>query len=377
MIAEVSNDTPSFQLSLEHSKEEQKETVLPPTHRLSEKELLEYVKKYIAAKGYYFDEETIYNYHICLKTRPFVILAGLSGTGKSKLAQYYAEALGSSTKNDRYLRLAVRPSWNDNRYLIGYLNTITGEYVTEPAIEFLIKAGIDKDSLYYFCLDEMNLAHVEYYFSQFLSAMEEDEPENRKITLYGSRTNARIINQDRVNRLPQSVLIPTNLLITGTVNIDETTQPLSDKVMDRANTIEFFSIELDKIPEPESLPPPIRVSATVWHSYQKYQTDHTYRSQIISIAKILQEGDMGLGYRVVHEIELYLANSKDLLKPDRAFDLQVKQRILPHVRGTKTIETVLNNLLDFLSNNNLLSSVERLHEMKKRLERDGYVNFWR
>src|SRR5271157_1261518 len=104
---------------------------------LKESELLDYIKRYIAAKGYYFDDETIYNYHICLKTRPFVILAGLSGTGKSKLSQLYAEAMGHTVQNKRYLRLAVRPSWNDDRYLLGYLNSITGEYVTEPAIDFV------------------------------------------------------------------------------------------------------------------------------------------------------------------------------------------------------------------------------------------------
>lgn len=78
--------------------------------RLKEDELLRHIKQYIAAKGYYFDDETLYNYHICLKTRPFVILAGLSGTGKSKLSQLYAEAIGHTVQNKRYLRLAVRPS---------------------------------------------------------------------------------------------------------------------------------------------------------------------------------------------------------------------------------------------------------------------------
>ena len=98
--------------------------------RMEEKALLDNIKCYITARGYYFDDETLANYHICLKTRPFVILAGLSGTGKSKLSQLYAEALG---QKQRYLRLPVRPNWNDDRYLLGHLNAITGEYVTEPA----------------------------------------------------------------------------------------------------------------------------------------------------------------------------------------------------------------------------------------------------
>ena len=88
----------------------------------------------------------------------------LSGTGKSKLSQLYAEAIGSTVQNGRYLRLAVRPSWNDDRYLLGYLNTMTGEYVTEPAVDFIIQAEKDRNNLYFFCLDEMDLAHVSTIF---------------------------------------------------------------------------------------------------------------------------------------------------------------------------------------------------------------------
>ncbi len=154
----------------------------PPV--IEERVLLDHVKDYVSARGYYFDDETIFNYHISLKTRPFVILAGLSGTGKSKLSQLYAEALGHTTRDGRYLRVAVRPSWNDDRYLLGYLNAITGDYVAEPALDFIIRAERDRENLYFFCLDEMNRAHVEYYFSQFLSALEEEETANRRITLF-------------------------------------------------------------------------------------------------------------------------------------------------------------------------------------------------
>src|SRR5437588_12321918 len=154
---------------------------------LEERDLLEHIKCYIAAKGYYFDDETIYNYHICLKTRPFVILAGLSGTGKSKLSQLYAEAMSHTVQNKRYLRLAVRPGWNDDRYLLGYLNSITGEYVTELAVDFIIKAEEERDNLYFFWLDEMNFAQVEYYFSYFLRALEEDKQSVCLIPLISDR----------------------------------------------------------------------------------------------------------------------------------------------------------------------------------------------
>ncbi|GCE49792.1 hypothetical protein EI42_06284 [Thermosporothrix hazakensis] len=341
--------------------------------RRTEQELLTSIRNYITARGYYYDEETLYNYHICLKTRPLVILAGLSGTGKSKLPQLYAEALGHKP---RYLRLPVRPNWNDDRYLLGYFNTITGEYIPEPAVEFIHEAETDPYNLYFFCLDEMNLAHVEYYFSQFLSTMEEEQPEDRRIQLYSKYLWERA--QKGADPFPYQLVIPENLFFTGTINVDETTKPISDKVIDRANTLEFFSVDLEKMPIPTTVAPPISIAASTWRSYRINTPDLSYRSQIIEINKLLNRADLGLGYRVLHEIELYLANSIELLEPDTAFDLQVKQRILPRIRGAGyKIEQLLNDLRAFLRQQNFPRSIQRLEEMQHRLQHDGYTNFWR
>lgn len=347
----------------------------PPV--IEEKRLLAHAKKYISARGYYFDDETIHNYHISLKTRPFVILAGLSGTGKSKLSQLYAEALGHSSKDDRYLRVAVRPSWNDDRYLLGYLNTITGDYVAEPALDFIIEAERDRENLYFFCLDEMNLAHVEYYFSQFLSALEEEETADRRIPLF-SRSLAELMeSQGREIGYEREVIVSPNLLFTGTVNVDETTQPLSDKVIDRANTIEFFDVDLERVPPRRPTPEVTRIPAATWYSYRATEPDTSYRDQVVAIGKILNKAGLGLGYRVLREIEMYLANSRGLLEPDVAFDLQVKQRILPRVRGSLALRDTLNELIAFMRDQNLPRAETRLEEMAQRLNRDGYTSFWR
>ncbi len=348
--------------------------------RVDEKVLLESIEKYITARGYYFERETLLNYHICLKTRPFVILSGLSGTGKSKLSQLYAEALGHK---NHYLRLSVRPNWSDDHYLLGYFNTITNTYMTAPAVEFLLEANTDEENLYLLCLDEMNLAHVEYYFSQFLSAMEE-EPGERRITLLSKSEQAQMRGASaNPSSLDAQVLktggvqITSNFFVTGTINVDETTQPISDKVMDRANTLEFFRVDLDKIPMPGKVPAPMGLSASVWRSYQASSLDTSFRPQIVAISQILNKADLGLGYRVLHEIELYLANSAGLLYPLDAFDLQVKQRILPRVRGSELISAMLNELQKFLTDQKLERSAQRLDEMKNRLKRDGYTTFWR
>jgi 5-methylcytosine-specific restriction endonuclease McrBC GTP-binding regulatory subunit McrB len=344
--------------------------------RMEEHVLLDYIDRYITAKGYYFSKETLYNYHICLKTRPFVILAGLSGTGKSKLSQLYAEALGHGT---HYLRLPVSPSWGDDRALLGYFDTLTKEYVTGPATEFLLEANADKDNLYFFCLDEMNLAHVEYYFSQFLSAMEEEQPDRREIILMSKKEQSMISRNEAegYEPVPQRLKIPTNLFFTGTINVDETTHPISDKVIDRANTLEFFTVELDKIPQPSTLPDSVKLSTITWQSYQRHEPDQAFRPQIIEISKILNKADLGLGYRVLRDIELYMANSQGVLDSVVAFDLQVKQRILPRVRGTEVISSTIESLLTFLKQNKLERSEQRLNEMKSRLKRDGYTSFWR
>ncbi len=347
----------------------------PPV--VEEKDLLAHVSEYISARGYYFDDETIHNYHISLKTRPFVILAGLSGTGKSKLSQLYAEALGHSSKDDRYLRVAVRPSWNDDRYLLGYLNTITGDYVAEPALDFIIEAERDRENLYFFCLDEMNLAHVEYYFSQFLSALEEEETADRRIPLFSRSLAESMESQGRETGYEREVIVSPNLLFTGTINVDETTQPLSDKVIDRANTIEFFDVDLEKVPPRRPTPEVTRVPAATWFSYRATEPDTSYRGDVVAIGEILNKSGLGLGYRVLREIEMYLANSRGLLEPDVAFDLQVKQRILPRVRGSLALRDTLNELIAFMQEHELPRSETRLEEMARRLNHDGYTSFWR
>lgn len=343
----------------------------------TEGQLLDHIKRYISARGYYFDDETVHNYHISLKTRPFVILAGLSGTGKSKLSQLYAEAIGNTVQNERYLRLAVRPSWNDDRYLLGYLNTLSGEYVTEPAVDFIIQAEKDRENMYFFCLDEMNLAHVEHYFSQFLSALEEENPADRRIPLYSKGTQAKLEKQGKDVGYDRAIIVPPNLLFTGTVNVDETTQPLSDKVIDRANTLEFFEVDLDKIPNRQAPPDPISVTTSVWRSYLATEPDSGFRPHIVAISQILSKGSFGLGYRVVREMEMFMANSSGLLDPQTAFDLQVKQRVLPRVRGTQTIRPMLVDLIGYAKKHNLARTGSRLEEMDNRLKRDGYTSFWR
>jgi hypothetical protein len=346
----------------------------------SERLLLDQVKQYIAAKGYYFEDKLLYNYHICLKTRPFVILAGYSGTGKSKLPQLYAEALGYG--QDYYLRVAVRPNWTNEQPLLGHLSSFARAYVREPVLDFLIKASEDSENLYFLCLDEMNIARVEHYFAQFLSAMEEDDPDKRILSLYSESMKKLITSNSGLLPPDPSLVIPSNVLITGTINTDETTRSLSEKVLDRANTLAFFDVDLEKLNQSSQKLFNAKInhiSVEDWQNHQVREPDETYYDRLQKIINVLLKARIGFSYRTAVEIGLYIANSRNLLSPEEAFDFQVKQRVLPRVHGPfKAISGVLQELKEIASDEGfpLPHSEKCLEDMQFRLERDGYARFW-
>ena len=135
---------------------------------------------YFSSKSFTFSKEILSRYYLSLKTKPFVILTGISGTGKTKIAQIFADYmcqdLSEDEKNERIAFVPVRPDWMDNRGLLGFYNLITDRYVTEKILRLLMRAENDPENPYFVILDEMNIAKVEYYFSDFLSLMEGCNP---------------------------------------------------------------------------------------------------------------------------------------------------------------------------------------------------------
>lgn len=125
------------------------------------------------SRGFYYSKEQLYNFYISLKTKPFVILSGISGSGKSKIADLFAEYMGYTTSTDKnYELVSVKPNWTDSRGIFGYYNIINSTYEITPTIKLFIRALANPDKPYFLLLDEMNLAKVEYYFSDFLSLLE-------------------------------------------------------------------------------------------------------------------------------------------------------------------------------------------------------------
>ena len=189
-----------------------------------------YFKQNLNNAGLLFQDILITRFISSLITKPFVILSGLSGSGKTKLAQAFVQWICQD--DSQYCIVPVGADWTNREPLLGYPNALKPEEYVKPdsgVLDLIIQANQSQnlDLPHFLILDEMNLSHVERYFADFLSVMESKE----EIPLYAEGTVQ--------NRVPARLKVPSNLFIIGTVNIDETTNMFSPKVLDRANTIEF------------------------------------------------------------------------------------------------------------------------------------------
>lgn len=197
-------------------------------------------------KGYYFSEEILTRYFVSLKTKPFVILTGISGTGKTKIAQIFADYICQDLgvhKESHIAFIPVRPDWMDNKGILGYYNVLDEKYHASPFLRLLIQAQNYPQKPFFVILDEMNLAKVEHYFSDFLSILESRTPDNPKgepLTLHAMK---KVKTVDGLT-IPGKLNIPPNVYFTGTVNVDESTYMFSPKVLDRANVVEFNEVNL-------------------------------------------------------------------------------------------------------------------------------------
>lgn len=182
----------------------------------------------VSESGLIFPSQLTLRFVASLCTKPFVICSGLSGSGKTKLAQAFVQWICQD--ESQYRIIPVGADWTNREPLLGYPNALKPEEYVKPdsgVLDLIIQANRQPDLPHFLILDEMNLSHVERYFADFLSVMES----KKDIPLYAEGTVQ--------NGVPAKLKVPSNLFIIGTVNIDETTNMFSPKVLDRANTIEF------------------------------------------------------------------------------------------------------------------------------------------
>lgn len=326
----------------------------------SELELLAQTESYLRGKRLYFPRRVLWAFHASLKVTdisPLVVLAGISGTGKSELPRRYAEAMGL-----HFLNVAVQPRWDSPQDMFGFFNYLENRYRATELGRALVQMdpfhqdegrGWSKpkdwehslsSQVMLVLLDEMNLARVEYYFSEFLSRLETRRGVNKKDPQ--SRRKAEIgleVGSGKSSSPIMQLFVDRNVLFVGTMNEDETTQALSDKVIDRANVLRFGrpgNIKQDYVSE-ASIDLERRLNHSDWASWCKSPEDlppdimKTVTEYVDRLDDAMSQIKRPFGFRTRNGIMSYVANypSKDADAVDDAISDQIEQKILPKFRG--------------------------------------------
>ncbi|EMT38852.1 GTPase subunit of restriction endonuclease [Thermoanaerobacter thermohydrosulfuricus WC1] len=371
------------------------------------KDELDYIKSYIKNQGFSYNDKLIENFYLSLKSKPFLILAGISGTGKSKLARLFAEAIGCNTKNGRFMLVPVRPDWSDSTELLGYKD-MHNKFHPGVLTNFIKRAINDINRPYFFVLDEMNLARVEHYFSDILSIIESRKKDGDRIVT-DHLLNKELLDEDSFHEYG-NLYIPENLYFIGTVNMDETTFPFSKKVLDRANVIEFSDVNLDYfVGDIEEITEKVLNNSFLKSEFLTLNDCLDYREiidDVILVLKkindVLREGNLHFGYRVRDEISFYMIYNElnGLMDFDEAMDLEILQKILPRIHGSSiSMKKILVELFKICSGNyeakyeyedmdvsdKMLKdmdncvyprSAEKIIYMVRRYEEDGFTSYW-
>lgn len=307
--------------------------------QFTEKDFLDRFVETARQKGLLYDTKDLINFHVSVKSSRLVILAGMSGSGKSGLVRLYAETLG--LPKEQLAMIPVRPSWMDDSDLLGYLDMKNMVY--RPAdtglTELLVEAGKHPEKMYIVCFDEMNLARAEHYFAQFISALEREE--NPVIRLYNPSIAPRIYNSAAY---PAEIPVGRNVIFTGTVNVDESTYHFSDKILDRANVITLHQgkfRDLMNLTRTEAPANP-EIPAGTFLGFVKKAEGIGLSAAELDFLDALNEKlqvsglQSGIGYRVARQLGRYLENipaSTGFTRED-GLDCQTVQRIFTKLRGS-------------------------------------------
>ena len=315
----------------------------------------------VVAEAGHFDRHLVARLHAGLWANPrrhFAVLTGLSGSGKTLLARAYAAALGLAPDDNRLLTLPVQPGWYDPGALLGYVNPLRGEsYVSTPFLEFILKAAQDSHRPHVVVLDEMNLSHPEQYMAPLLSAMET-----------GGRIDLHT-EGDFLDGIPSAILYPSNLVLIGTVNMDETTHGLSDKVLDRAFVLEFWDIDLSKYPR--------------WGARGLGVDEESRVRQVLEdLIQALEPARLHFGWRTVDDVLDFLGAAKahgGTLPFEVALDGVIGAKVAPRLRGDDSprIREALDGCYDALTRHGLHDTASKVKALRLDLEVSGSARFWR
>ncbi|MGB5069662.1 MAG: AAA family ATPase [Flavobacteriales bacterium] len=351
-----------------------------------------------------------------IKTKPFILLAGISGTGKSRMVRALAYlTCPTDLQEERPMNfqlVMVKPNWHDPTELIGYVSRISGkaEYVVTEFLRFLVRAWLNPDVPFFLCLDEMNLAPVEQYFADYLSVVE-----TRRINVDGALVTDAILSADKAGGeevfaaaleelglrdspdlldrfLQDGLTLPRNLVVMGTVNMDETTHSFSRKVLDRAMTFEMNEVNLRGGLEPEerawSYPEePLAADYVLGRITRGGDVPVTMEGydqvldRLVALNKNLDHTPFKVAYRVRDEFLIYVYHNSQLkLKPtnwlDLCLDELVVMKVLARIEGDEgKVGKVLKGLLEAMPEK-WINSRAKVLEMQERLMQSGYTSFW-
>ena len=388
---------------------------------LQEKARLETQKRENGIKQVFRQDNKYTSYFTALRTKPFMLLAGISGTGKSRIVREMAKACWKEGdeeygKNNprNFCMVQVKPNWHDSTELMGYVTRISGtpEYIPGPFLRFLAAAIKEPSVPYFLCLDEMNLAPVEQYFAEYLSVIE-----SRKLNSDGTITTDPIIKpedtqeyHDLIGKLlgdeerlkGTTLTIPQNLFVVGTVNMDETTFSFSRKVLDRAMTIEMNEVDLhgglEKGAGNEIGYIGNSIIGEAAEGCDIYEDNQDLCDQVLAyLEKVnvaLEGTPFKIAYRTRNEFLMYTVNRKQLA-PDsqlwQTLDEMTSMKILSRIEGdsdrTEKPLTELKKLVDEHIVNAIPTPTDgspkptsitatKIDEMLAKLKSTSFTSYW-
>lgn len=322
-----------------------------------EEEFINNVSKNAKSRNLYYKENDLRNFHVAVKSSNLVILAGPSGIGKTRLPMVYANTLGLDVARNTVLFVPISPSYLEPEDVLGYIrpmseegNEFNAEYMESQTglVSFLIDAAEHKDKIHLVIFDEMNLSQIEHWFAPFISVLEQD-PDSRELKLYSD--NLIVKNRDKY---PGSINIGDNVFFVGTVNIDETTKQISDRLLDRAVIINLAAPSFTSLKNMGSakteIYPEITFSrfTTAVKKVGNSATEFNDRefALINDLNALLTDSiyNKSISFRSLNKMALYLKNSSNILSRNEAIDFVILQIVVKKINGSKEeLEKILSD----------------------------------